>query len=153
MTATPPNSSLQINSGLWDRLLAGFTATPGLFQEGGVLHALCRTHLPLLRAAAKLATPPTAAAAPAALAKTSDAEARAVEAHFASLKTEQDRDSYVRTMARGIVHPMATAKPAAVALKPAEPALSLDAQFALLATHTDKAEFLAKHRLQILKRG
>ena len=152
MTATPPNPSLQIGSGLWNRLLAGFSSNPGLFQEGGPLHRACKNHLPLLRAAAKLATPPPAAAAPAALAKTPDAEARAVEAHFASLKTEQERDSYVRAMARGILNPMTTTKPAAVPVKPSAPSLSLDEQFAALATPEAKSAFLREHSATALKR-
>ena len=104
------NSTLQIGSGLWNRLLASFTATPALFQEGGTLHTICRAHLPLLKAAAKLQTPsappPTARTAPAvalpppsALLATMCApdrqELARMEQRFNGLPTEAAKDAYL----------------------------------------------------------
>ena len=151
---------LQIGSGLWNRLFAAFSSDPAKFEPGESLHYTCAAHLPLLRAAAKLATPPPAVtltgppsvAAIASLAQSTDPAVRRIESEFAALETEQERDNYVLTMARGIVHPMATTKPAAVPVKPTAPALSLDAQYAALTTQTDKAAFLKEHAATALKR-
>ena len=71
-----------------------------------------------------------------------------MDQHLNRLPTETAKDAYLV----GLATKIKTSAPVLPPMKPAAPARSLDEQFAALATQTDKSEFLAKHRLAILKR-